>query len=177
MVIETLLLRHDQTGGFAYRRLHTGLSQGNDPDRTARRLAGLDGHQDEDGDGDGHLVHSTSWRAGHEGEIILTYLVHPDPDPARPAVALADPHDVARGDRPGRPAPLDLTLDHVAAHAVRHLAFLARTDPTVTAFAAARPAMRRALDIIPGVPAGQFRTAAGEPLAVGVGPPAPPSLA
>lgn len=166
VVIETLLLRHDLTYGFAYRRLHTCLARGADPDCAARRLAGLAGREEDDGHG--HLVHSTSWRVGDEGQIILTYLVHPDPDPTRSAVGLADPHDVARGARPGSPTPLDLTLDHVAAHAVRHLAFLARTDPAVTAFLAARPATRRALDVIPGVPAGQVQpTVLAQPLAAG----------
>ncbi|MCZ4123796.1 hypothetical protein O3X23_31115 [Streptomyces sp. H39-S7] len=150
VLVEALLLRYDAVAGFAYRRLLTGLTRPAAPDRAARRLAGL---ADDD---DGHLVHSTSWRSDDEGAIILTYIVHPDPDPDRPARALADPHTIARSDRPGHPAPFDLTLDHVASHALRHLALLERTDPAVAAFLAARPQARRALTRVCGVPAGQL---------------------
>ncbi|WP_277440537.1 hypothetical protein [Streptomyces sp. SPB162] len=158
-MVEALLLRYDAVVGFAYRRLLTGLARSAAPDRTARRLAGL---SDDD---DCHLVHSTSWRADDEGAIVLTYVVHPDPDPDRPARTLADPHTIARSGRPGHPAPSDLTVDHVASHAVRHLALLEGTDPAVAAFLAARPQARRALTRVCAAPAGQLRPAVDDELA------------
>ncbi|MBT2487193.1 hypothetical protein J7E96_01280 [Streptomyces sp. ISL-96] len=151
VLVEALLLRHDPAEGFAYRRLITALRYRPDPDQTVRRLALLD-----EGD-DRHIVHSTSWRATHDGHIVLTYLVHPDPDPRRPGTTLPDPHDIACSPRPGHPAPTDLSLDQVAAHAVRHLAFLGRTDPAIAAHLEPRPHLRHALDTVPGVPAGQLQ--------------------
>lgn len=79
-MIEALLLRHDPANGFAYRRRITPLERHANPDHTARLLA----HLQEDNDR--HLVHSTSWRATDNGHIVLTYLIHPDPDPGQPAL-------------------------------------------------------------------------------------------
>ncbi|MFJ4921663.1 hypothetical protein [Streptomyces sp. NPDC088725] len=151
VLVEVLLLRHDPGEGFAYRRLVTGLDRRARPDDTARRLALLDEHDDR------HIVHSSSWRATDEGHIILTYFVHPDPDPSRPGIPLTDPHDIARSPSPGRPAPPDLSLDNVAAHAIRHLAFLGRTDPAVAARLALQTHTWPALDTVPGVTAGQLQ--------------------
>lgn len=151
VLIETLFLRHDPVDGFAYRRSVTSLDHRIRPDDTARGLAQLDAHDDR------HIVHSTSWRATDEGQIILTYLVHPDPEPDEPPHALADPAGIARSQRPGHPTPPGLTLQHVAAHAIRHLAFLLRTDPAVAARLASDPGTRHALVGVPGLTAGQLQ--------------------
>lgn len=150
VLVEALLLRHDPTEGFAYRRLITALSGRARPDDIARSLA-LPAADDER-----HLVHSTSWRATDEGQIVLTYLVHPDPAPDLPGTPLPDPRAIARSPRPGHPTPPDLKPHHVAAHAVRHLAFLARTDPAVAAhLASSGDRADAALDQLAGAPAGQ----------------------
>ncbi|MEU0528375.1 hypothetical protein [Streptomyces niveus] len=155
VLVEALLLRHDPVEGFAYRRLITTLSGRARPDDTARRLALPAGHDE------GHLVHSTSWRATDDGKIVLTYLIHPDPAPCLPGTPLPAPHAIARSPRPGHPTPPDLNPHHVAAHAVRHLAFLSRTDPAVAAHLASREGTRDALDSLPGVPAGQLNQVQG----------------
>lgn len=150
VMIETLILRHDPTDGFAYRRRITPLERHANPDHTARHLAHLreDDHR--------HLVHSTSWRATEDGHIVLTYLIHPDPDPTRPAHSLANPNDIARSTRPAHPTPSAVTLTHVAAHAVRHLAFLGRTDPAVAAHLDGRPHTQQALSSVAPVLAGRL---------------------
>ncbi|TFI19918.1 hypothetical protein [Streptomyces sp. 4R-3d] len=167
VLVETLLLRHDAAEGFAYRRLITALGRGARPDGAARRLAGLS-----EGD-ERHLVHSTSWRATDDGSIVLTYLVHPDPAPGLPATPLPDPRALACSPKAGHPSPPDLKPHHVAAHAVRHLAFLARTDPVVAAHLASPGGPRKppggafdralggALDGLPGSAAGQLRRVQG----------------
>ncbi|WP_371791232.1 hypothetical protein OG285_15170 [Streptomyces sp. NBC_01471] len=156
-MIEALLLRHDPANGFAYRRRITPLERHANPDHTARLLA----HLQEDNDR--HLVHSTSWRATDNGHIVLTYLIHPDPDPGQPALPLANPHDIAHSDRPAHPTPPTLQLEHVAAHAIRHLAFLGRTDPTVTAHLAHRPHTQQALSAVTPIPAGQLYIECDQP--------------
>ncbi|MFE3381458.1 hypothetical protein [Streptomyces anulatus] len=153
MNVEVVLLRHDPTEGFAYRRLITALGRELGPDRTARRVAALGEHDHL------HMVHSTSWRATGDGGIVLTYLVHPDPDPERPGVPLGEPHLIARSSRPGHPAPPDLEVTHVVAHAVRHLAFLERTDRVVATHLTARPGLVRALRHLPTAVAGEVRYA------------------
>lgn len=150
VLVEVLLLRHDPAEGFGYRRVLTALDQRARPDGTARSLALLDP------DDDRSLVHSTSWRVTDDGEIILTYLVHPDPDPDQPGKHLSDPRGIARATGPGHPTPAELSVDQVAAHAIRHLAFLGRTDPGVAAYLTGRPRIRRALESVPGTVAGQF---------------------
>ncbi|MEV6478249.1 hypothetical protein [Streptomyces sp. NPDC051657] len=148
VAVEVVLLRHDPTEGFAYRRLITALGRGDGPDRTARRLALLDDH-----DGP-HMAHSTSWRATCDGGIVLTYLVHPDPAPDRPGVPLPEPHVIARSPDPGHPTPPGLEIGHVVAHAVRHLAFLEGADPAVAAHLAPCPDLVLALRSLPVAPAG-----------------------
>lgn len=151
VLVEALLLRHDPTKGFAYRRLITALSGRARPDDIARGLALLAE------DDERHLVHSTSWRATDEGQIVLTYLVHPDPAPDLPGTPLPDPRGIARSPRTGHPAPPDLKAHHVVAHAVRHLAFLARTDPAVAAhLAASGDRVDVTLDQLAVVTAGQL---------------------
>ncbi|MFD7857583.1 hypothetical protein ACFV6B_25285 [Streptomyces microflavus] len=153
VTVEAVLLRHDPAEGFSYRRLIAALGRSAGPDRTARRLADLDEHDEE------HMAHSTSWRATPDGGIVLTYLVHPDPAPDRPAIRLLDPYAIARSSRPGHPAPPDLEIDHVVAHAVRHLAFLESTDPAVAAHLAPRPGLVRALRSLPVTTAGEVQYA------------------
>ncbi|WP_367125563.1 hypothetical protein [Streptomyces phytohabitans] len=148
--VEVLLLRHSPAEGFGYRRLLGFLARGARPDDTARRLASLAP------DDDGFLIHSTSWRVNGDGGIVLTYLVAPDPAPSRPGVRLSQPDRIARAASPGRPTPPELSLDHVAAHAIRHLAFLRRTDPGVAAHLACRPDVARALECVPSAVAGQL---------------------
>jgi hypothetical protein len=151
--VEVLLLRCDPNGGLAYRRLVAALGRGVSPYRRARRLALLGG-------GDAlHLVHSTSWRATADGHIVLTYLIHPDPDPDRPGVPLPEPLTIARSPVPGDPTPPRLELGHVVAHAVRHLAFLERTDPAVAGHLATWPDIQRILAAVPGVTAGELHCA------------------
>lgn len=153
VAVEVLLLRHDPSEGFTYRRLTTTLRRGMSPDRTARGLALL-GDQEE-----AQLVHSTSWRATREGGIALTYLVHPDPAPQQPGTPLTEPHRIARSLRPGHPTPPDLEIGRVVAHAVRHLAFLEGTDPVVAAHTSAWPELVDALRSLPLAAAGELATA------------------
>ncbi|PCG86955.1 hypothetical protein CIB93_05275 [Streptomyces sp. WZ.A104] len=150
VTVEVVLLRHDPIEGFAYRRLITALGRGVSPDRAARGLALLREHDER------HVVHSTSWRTTREGGIALTYLVHPDPAPGRPGLPLPEPHKIARSSKAGYPSPPDLELDHVVAHAVRHLAFLEGTDPAVAAHISAWPDLAHALHSLPLATAGEM---------------------
>lgn len=163
VLVEALLLRHDPDGGFSFRRELAALHRADRPDDAVRRLAGaeapavaaLGGAARSEAP---YLVHSTSWRATEEGQIVLTYVVHPDPEPARPgAVPLEEPRLLARGADAGHPAPVGLRLQQVAAHALRHVAFLARTDPVVAAHLGAHPGAGAALAGLPTDTAGQLQ--------------------
>lgn len=151
VAVEVVLLRHDSAEGFTYRLLVTALCRGMSPDRVARSLALLDE------DSDMHVVHSTSWHATRQGGIALTYLVHPDPAPDRPGTPLLEPHVIARSPRPGHPTPPALEMDHVVAHAVRHLAFLEGSDPTIAAHLASYPELVRSLRSLPSTTAGEVQ--------------------
>ncbi|MEU8672011.1 hypothetical protein OG473_03930 [Streptomyces anulatus] len=153
VAVEVVLLRHDSAEGFTYRRLVTALGRGMSPDRAARSLALLNG------DDDTHVVHSTSWRATRQGGITLTYLVHPDPTPDRPGTPLLEPHVIAHSPRPGHPTPPSLEMDHVVAHAVRHLAFLEGADPAIAAHLATHPELVRSLRSLPSTAAGEIQYA------------------
>ncbi|MGI5166898.1 hypothetical protein ACQEU3_21345 [Spirillospora sp. CA-253888] len=118
--VEVYLFRAE--GGLAYRRCVGALGPQEDPDAAARRLAGVSGRS--------FLVHSTSWRCGADGRVVLTYAVLPDPEPWRGAVPVGDV-GLARGESADRPSPVRVEFAQVALHAARHLAFLVEHDPHV----------------------------------------------
>ncbi|MDA0636594.1 hypothetical protein OUY22_24535 [Nonomuraea sp. MCN248] len=137
--VETLMLRASADGSWAYRRAEVRPEPGESPDEAARRSCGVSA-------GDQlTVVHSTSWRHLPDGEIVLTYAVCPDPEPWLPAVTLPR-LEPARGAAPARPAPERVEVDHVAAHAVRHLAFLLAEDPIVRRTLLRHPALAPALE-------------------------------
>ncbi|MBT2427488.1 hypothetical protein J7F02_17875 [Streptomyces sp. ISL-112] len=150
VAVEVVVVRHDPSEGFSYRRLITALGREVSPDHAARGLALLGEHDQT------HMVHSTSWRATREGGITLTYLVHPDPAPDRPGTLLPEPHRIARSPRPGHPSPPDLEVGHVVAHAVRHLAFLEISDSAIAAHLSAWPGLVHALRSLPLATAGEM---------------------
>lgn len=142
------MLRAEADGGLAYRRLVGGLHAAEDPDRAARRLAGIPAP------GSGTMVHSTSWRYAADGQVVLTYAVAPDPDPALPAVQLEEVR-IAYGESADRPSPVKVEAGQVAAHAVRHLAFLAEHDPKAAGPLARDPLLADALARRTPAPAGK----------------------
>lgn len=102
-----------------------------EPDAVARALAGVTG-----GAQPGVVLHSTSWR--HTGaELIVTYALFPD---QRPGTGRPLRLHLVTGPGPLEPSPPAVAGEHVAAHAVRHLADLAADrDPHVVACARDRP--------------------------------------
>ncbi|MDL4772744.1 MULTISPECIES: hypothetical protein [Thermomonosporaceae] len=137
VVVEIYVLRAVADGRLAYRRLTGALGRAEDPDSAARRLAGVGETVP--------LVHSTSWRCAADGGVVLTYAVAPDPEPARPATPLGPSAQVARGERADRPAPDAVGPDQVAAHAARHLAFLAEHDDVARAALTGDPLLAEAV--------------------------------
>jgi hypothetical protein len=80
------------------------------------------------------LVHSTSWR--HEGErVVLTYVAvvpeeqAPAGDDGPLAAAPVGHVDLARGSATG--APVQVEIEQVVEHALRHLSWLSKDDPVV----------------------------------------------
>ncbi|WP_162795052.1 hypothetical protein [Nonomuraea lactucae] len=136
--VETLMLRTTTDSRWAYRRAVAVPERAESPDDAARRLAGV-----EAGD-PGTVVHSTSWRYLPQGEVVLTYAVCPDPAPWLPAVELPA-LEIARGPAPAVPAPERVEVAQVAAHAVRHLAFLMGGDPVVREALVGHPEIAAAL--------------------------------
>ncbi|MEV4224314.1 hypothetical protein [Nonomuraea sp. NPDC049725] len=143
--VETLLLRAGD--GWSYRRVVVSPGPGESPDEAARRAAGVEQGTDE------VVVHSTSWRH-RPGEIVLTYAVCPDPEPWLPADGrpAAEP---ARGAAPATPSPERVEVAQVAAHAIRHLAFLMAEDPVVREALSRHPEVAIALSPSAGTGGGR----------------------
>jgi len=78
------------------------------------------------------VVHSTSWRH-EEGRIILTYIAVVARPSALPADSLTITPvrrgEIARGE--AMAAPKSIGVDAVLEHALRHLSWLVRDDPSV----------------------------------------------
>ncbi|WP_336205166.1 hypothetical protein [Nonomuraea sp. LPB2021202275-12-8] len=136
--IETLMLRAGSDNRWSYRRVVASPDPGQSPDEAARLACGIAA------DEPSTVVHSTSWRH-RPGEIVLTYAVCPDPEPWRAATELTD-LEPARGAAPATPAPERIEVAHVAAHAIRHLAFLMAEDPVVRAALRRHPEVAGALE-------------------------------
>ena len=151
VLVEVYLLRCRPDGLLAYRREAGPLVPGEAPDDAAGQLGTRPG-----GPGDAVAVlHSTSWRHLQDGTIVLTYAALPDPEPDRPAVPILDP-GLARSADPRRPSPPQVRHAQVAAHAARHLALIADTDPLVREVLDRSPELGRALAALGRVPAGQL---------------------
>ncbi|MDQ3886416.1 MAG: hypothetical protein M3308_05250 [Actinomycetota bacterium] len=152
--IEVVLLSVSR-GSLTWRVVRGDLPGGVGPDARARELAGLSS----DGTGD-VVVHSTSWRA-EAGRLILTYAVLPDPHPTAAHPVPAGVRIVCSGEV-SAPAPPAVDIEHVVAHALRHLSLVGRTSPDVVAATAVHPLLWNAvLAHVPDV--------AGELVATGTG--------
>jgi hypothetical protein len=127
------------------------LPSGCRPDTRARELAGLGTTVPT-----ATVVHSTSWRHGPAG-LILTYAVLPDPNPAE-GTAHAVPADariVCSADA-AAPSPTVVEVEHVVAHALRHLSLVARTCPAVAVAVDMHPQLWHAVSVHAPDVAGQL---------------------
>ena len=149
--IEVILLSVSDDGRLRWRVAYGDLPAGCRPDARARELAGLDAEVPT-----ATVVHSTSWRPT-PGGLILTYVVAPDPDPAEDTVhAVPVDATVVGSADAAAPTPAVVAVEHVLAHALRHLSLVARTCPAVVAAVDAYPRLWHAVVVrTPGV-AGQL---------------------
>jgi hypothetical protein len=132
--VEVVVLRALPDGGLGYRWVRGSAPRNSSPDECARALTG-------------HargLCHSTSWRLGAPGALVLTYAALPDWCLDQPADPLRTALVVPSGE-PAHPAPAEMAGSHVAAHAVRHLADLAGRDPAVQQVAKQDPELWSAI--------------------------------
>lgn len=138
--IEVILLSVSDDARLSWRAAYGELPAGCRPDARVRELAGLSAHVPT-----ATVVHSTSWRPT-PGGLILTYVVAPDPDPAEGTVSAvpADAHILCAADA-ATPTPAAVSVEHVLAHALRHLSLVARTTPAVMAAADAYPQLWHAV--------------------------------
>jgi hypothetical protein len=138
--IEVVLLSLRAGTELGWRLARSSLPAGCAPDARARELAGLGTAVSA-----ATVVHSTSWRPTPAG-LVLTYAVLPDPDPAAGLVrALPREARLAYSADPAAPTPAVIEVEHVLAHAVRHLSLLARSDPVVASAADAHPQLWHAV--------------------------------
>ncbi|MDQ3762701.1 MAG: hypothetical protein M3460_13855 [Actinomycetota bacterium] len=138
--IEVLLLSISEDDQLRWRVTEGDLPAACRPDARARELAGLGADVPT-----ATVVHSTSWRPTSSG-LILTYAVLPDPDPTDGTVRAvsADAHVVCSADA-AAPTPAVVAVEHVLAHALRHLSLVARTSPAVAAAVDAHPRLWQAV--------------------------------
>jgi hypothetical protein len=138
--IEVILLSVSDGTQLSWRATYGELPAGCRPDARARELAGLSAHVPI-----ATVVHSTSWRPTASG-LILTYAVAPDPDPAADAVrAVPAETRILCSPDAATPTPAAVDLEHVLAHALRHLSLVARTTPAVMAAADTYPRLWHAV--------------------------------
>ncbi|WP_433087384.1 hypothetical protein ACQP1P_15720 [Dactylosporangium sp. CA-052675] len=159
-----MLIVGARDGAVSYRPVAGTLPAGTHPDAAAARLAAslvgarreavpaeqggaqCDGPQPVWAPPPLTILHSTSWRyAG--GAVVLTHVAVFDGRPEPDAVPLA-PHGIAHSGDPTAPSPGEVSADAVAAHAVRHLAWLRGGDEVVVAATAlaGHPQLWRALN-------------------------------
>lgn len=138
--IEVILLSVSDDNHLRWRVASGELPQGCGPDARARELASLGTRVPT-----ATVVHSTSWRPTTAG-LILTYVVLPDPDPAEGTVAAvpSDPTVICSADA-AAPSPPTVAVEHVVAHALRHMSLVARTSPAVVAAVDSHPGLWHAV--------------------------------
>jgi hypothetical protein len=99
------------------------------------------------------IVHSTSWRYDDES-IVLTFLAYADEIPLDGlprSLALDEAKDLANEDE-GQAS--------IAAHAIRHLAFLVATEPKAFVPKIRKPALARIRRVAPDISRSRTRKAA-----------------
>jgi hypothetical protein len=112
-----------------YQRKPVSLSEGGeDPDRTIKSLIRRKFHASEVEEE--FVVHSTSWRYTPPDKVVLTYVAYSDELEFKPGEAQSLPLEELRTvtistPRPSSPAELE---KQVVSHAMRHIAFLVKTD-------------------------------------------------
>ncbi|GIF51204.1 hypothetical protein DFJ67_3326 [Asanoa ferruginea] len=148
MTIVEVVLLSATDGSLRFRTVSAPLPAGPHPDDLALHLAGLSLCTP------GATLHSTSWRYA-AGSVVLTYAALPDPAPHNTSPLSPDRMVIGRAAL--APSPPRVDADAVAAHAARHLALLASTDPIVANAAAAQPDLWDLLAKLPAGPAGALR--------------------
>jgi len=79
------------------------------------------------------VLHSTSWRHSNQ-EVVLTYIAVVPPDSVPPPswqLVEVTRSELARGDVTAPPTSIDIS--QVQEHALRHVAWLRKDDPTIAA--------------------------------------------
>jgi hypothetical protein len=122
-IVEVVLLSA-AAGALHFRTVSAPLPAGPHPDDLALHLSGLSLCTP------GATLHSTSWRYA-AGSVVLTYAALPDPAPHGTSPLAPDRMVIGRAAL--APSPPLVDADAVAAHAARHLALLATTDPVIAA--------------------------------------------
>ncbi|MGH4008906.1 MAG: hypothetical protein ACRDTH_12250 [Pseudonocardiaceae bacterium] len=138
--IEVVLLSVSGDDQLRWRVVRGDLPTGCRPDARARELAGLGAEVPT-----ATVVHSTSWRPTPEG-LILTYAILPDPDTDGGTVRAVptDVRIVSSADA-AAPSPPVVAVEHVLAHALRHLSLVARNSPAVVGAVASHPRLWHAV--------------------------------
>ncbi|MGH3699631.1 MAG: hypothetical protein ACRDQY_09230 [Pseudonocardiaceae bacterium] len=136
--IEVMLLSILDDNQLSWRVVEGDLPADCRPDTRALELAGLGSRAPT-----ATVVHSTSWRPTTEG-LILTYAVLPDPAPGTGQAVPAGARIVCSADA-AVPTPAVVTVEHVLAHALRHLSLVARTSPAVMRAVEAHPQLWHAV--------------------------------
>lgn len=138
--IEVLLLSLSDHDQLRWRVASGYLPSGCRPDTRAHELAGLATSVPT-----ATVVHSTSWRAA-AGGLVLTYAVAPDPEPVEGLVRAVPPDaGIVCSTQAAAPSPSVVAVEHVLAHALRHLSMVARTSPAVVAAVDAHPQLWHAV--------------------------------
>jgi hypothetical protein len=149
--IEVVLLSVSDDEQLRWRVACGDLPAGCRPDARARELAGLGADVPT-----ATVVHSTSWRPT-PGGLILTYAVLPDPAPAENIVhAIPAEAKVVCSTDAAAPTPAAVAIEHVLAHALRHLSLVARTTPAVVAAVDEHPRLWHAVVVHTPDVAGQL---------------------
>jgi hypothetical protein len=113
-----------------YQRKEVNLSRkGGDPDRIIQALI-YRRHQDEEAEKE-FIVHSTSWRYEQPGKVLLTYVAYSDDLEFEKGKAKSVPLKTLRtiAKKTRKPRSQAELEKKVVSHAMRHIAFLIKTDP------------------------------------------------
>lgn len=147
VAVEVLALRVGRSG-LSYRRRIVALRPEQAPDRAAAGLLG--------GAPRGGVLHSTSWRRDPAWGLVLTYVALPDERTDNTPTVPLDDLGIAVGLTAVSPSPSSVSVDQVAAHAVRHLALLRHTDAAVAGALARHPGLDAAIAAADPLPAAQL---------------------
>lgn len=127
---EVFFVKLEKEKVYFFKKLIDVSEEVNNPDIFVRKLV-EDLSTELEAEKNKVIIHSTSWRCSHCGQIALTYMVYSDffRFPNSTSEVLLKDLKIKSSGKKNQPTPHNITDKDIVSHALRHVSFLVKNDP------------------------------------------------